>query len=226
MKILLVEDEFEIANFLIRGLKNEGHETIHITDGKEALDAILNRNFDLVILDLMLPSMHGADIVKEARMQQKTVPIIVLTIIQDTESKTKLFNLGVDDYLVKPFSFVELVARIGSVTRRANHPAKEEPQEIVVNDIKIIPKMRAALRNNKPIKLRLKEYELLKYLMEHPNEVINRDTLVEKIWDYNARILSNTVDSHVSVLRKKINKGFKNKMIETIHGVGYILRQE
>ena len=225
MKILLVEDEVDIANFLIRGLKYEGHTIDHVLDGKRALEKILRDSYDVVILDLLLPSMDGERVVKEVRKEKNTTPIIVLTAVQDTETKIRLLNSGADDFLVKPFSFVELIARIKSVARRTK-PKGIKPEELVVQNLVLIPSKRLVTRGGKKIKLRLKEFELLEYLMRHVNEVVSRNTLIEKVWDYNAQIFSNTVDSHISLIRKKINRGFKEKMLETIHGVGYILRDE
>ena len=226
MKILVVEDEFDIANFLIRGLRSEGNVVEHVNGGKEAFNAILNGDFEVVILDILLPDISGEEVLKEVRMKKNDTPVIVLTVIQDTESKIRLLNLGADDYLVKPFSFVELYARIKSISRRFGKKNQNKGEEIVVGDLKIISNRRAMYRGNKLIKLRLKEYELLKYLMTHPDEVIARNTLTEKVWDYNARIFSNTVDSHISLLRKKINEGFDKKIIDTIHGIGFMLRSD
>jgi DNA-binding response OmpR family regulator len=222
MKLLLVEDESEIANFLIRGLKYEGYKVEHLTDGKEAYSRILQNHFDIIVLDLRLPNMNGEEILKKARAQKITTPVIVLTAIDDTEVKTKLLNAGADDYLAKPFSFVELIARIKAILRRSGSRV-ENVEEVTVGDLKLTPSMHMVTRGGKKIKLRLKEYALLEYLMRNPNKIVTRNTLLENVWDYNARIFSNTIDSHVSSLRKKVNEGFKEKLIETIHGVGYIL---
>jgi len=222
MKLLLVEDESEIANFLIRGLKYEGYKVEHLTDGKEAYSRILQNHFDIIVLDLRLPNMNGEEILKKARAQKITTPVIVLTAIDDTEVKTKLLNAGADDYLAKPFSFVELIARIKAILRRSGSRV-ENVEEVNVGDLKLIPSMHMVTRGGKKIKLRLKEYALLEYLMRNPNKIVTRNTLLENVWDYNARIFSNTIDSHVSSLRKKVNEGFKEKLIETVHGVGYIL---
>jgi DNA-binding response OmpR family regulator len=222
MRLLLIEDENEIANFLIRGLKYEGYKVEHMTDGKEAYSHILQNHFDLIILDLRLPGMSGAEILKKARAQKISTPVIVLTGIDDMGTRTELLNSGADDYLVKPFSFTELAARIKAVLRRSVGRA-EHTEELVVKDLKLIPSMHMVTRKGKKIKLRLKEYALLEYLMRNPNKIVTRNTLLENIWDYNARIFSNTIDSHISSLRKKINERFKEKLVETIHGVGYIL---
>lgn len=222
MRILLIEDESEIANFLIRGLKYEGYKVEHMADGKEAYGHILQNHFDLIILDLRLPGMSGAEILKKARAQKINTPVIVLTGIDDMETRTELLNSGADDYLVKPFSFTELIARIKAVLRRSASRV-EHTEELVVKDLRLIPSMHMVTRKGKKIKLRLKEYALLEYLMRNPNKIVTRNTLLENIWDYNARIFSNTIDSHISSLRKKINERFKEKLVETIHGVGYIL---
>ncbi|MDH5597298.1 MAG: response regulator transcription factor [Candidatus Peregrinibacteria bacterium] len=222
MKILLIEDEIELANFLIRGFKYEGYHVDHLMDGEGMADYLNRNNWDVIILDLILPSKGGESILKEMRMRKDTTPVIVLTAIDDIETKTKILNLGADDYLVKPFSFVELVARIKSILRRS--AGAQKTAELTVGDLCLNPDMRLVKRGQKSIKLRLKEYVLLEYFMQNPDKVINRNTLIESVWDYNARLLSNTVDSHISLLRKKINHGFKEKLIETIHGVGYILR--
>jgi len=223
MKILLVEDEIEIANFLIRGLKYEGYKIDHVTTGEEGVSAIFKKSYDIVILDIVLPSMSGEEVLKKIRRQKKSIPIIILTAVGNVGTKTKLLNAGADDYLVKPFSFVELIARIKSILRRSKGHT-QQLEELIVGDLKLVPNMRMVTRKDKPIKLRLKEYALLEYLMRNPDKVISRNTLIENVWDYNAHLFSNTVDSHISLLRRKINKGFKEELIETIHGIGYILR--
>lgn len=223
MKILIVEDHVEIAEFLIQNLQDEGFETEHVSDGKQAVDHILSHTYDLVILDLLLPSLHGKDVLKAVRTQQNEVPVIVLSSINEVESKVNLLNIGADDYLVKPFSFVELHIRIRSVLRRAQH--KKGENEIQFGDLKVFPEMRAAYCAGETLKLCLKEYDLLEYFMLHPNQVISRNTLIEKVWDYNISINSNTVDSHVSLLRKKIKKYSSNDPLKTVRGVGYMLTE-
>lgn len=225
MKILLVEDEIDIANFLTRGLRYEGFEVFHAKNGDECLKMIKKDDYDVVVLDLLLPGMNGEEVVKEVRKDQNTVPVIVLTAINDTETKIRLLNAGADDFLVKPFSFVELNARIKSVLRRSN-PHEAANEELKLKDLVLIPGKRLVIRGGKRINLRSKEFSLLAYMMRQRNKVISRNTLVEQVWDYNAKIKSNTVDSHVSLLRKKINDGFDEELIETLHGIGYILRDE
>ena len=225
MKILVIEDDKEIANFLKRGFRTYRYEITHVNDGEEAFKITQKEKFDCIILDLLLPKTSGVKVLEEIRKKDSLTPIIILSAISDTTTKIELLNNGADDYIEKPFSFAELHARIKSVLRRLNPPAKpEEEEELVVENLKLIPSMRLVTRKGKTIKLRLKEYAMLEYFMRHPNQIIERGTLVENVWDYNAKIYSNTVDSHVSLLRKKINSGFKEKLIDTIHGIGYILR--
>ncbi len=225
MKLLLVEDELELANFLIRGLKYEGYSIDHVNNGLEAEECLQKKKYDLVILDLILPSISGEKILENMRLNKDITPVIVLTAVNDIDVKTNLLNMGADDYLIKPFSFVELIARIKSIHRRSQG-VKQQTQEVKVGKLVLSPAMRMAYKNGKPIKLRLKEYALLEYFMQNPDKVINRSTLIEKIWDYNAKLFSNTVDSHISLLRKKINTENKEPIIETVHGIGYIMRSD
>lgn len=225
MKLLLIEDEMELASFLLRSFKNEGYHADHLTDGIGVLDYLKKHKYDVLILDLLLPSVSGEKVLREMRLNKNIMPVIVLTAVDDVETKTKILNMGADDYLVKPFSFVELIARIKSVNRRSQGN-NQKAQQLKVGDLLLDPEMRMVSRGGKAIKLRLKEYILLEYFMQNADRVVNRNTLIEKIWDYDARLFSNTVDAHISSLRKKINVGFDYKLIETVHGVGYILRSK
>lgn len=225
MKILIVEDEISVANLIMRGLKQEGHLVEHIPDGKEGLYKILDNRYDAVVLDLLLPAVNGEDILKEIRRKKNTTPIIVLTAVTDTETKIRLLNMGADDFLEKPFSFLELATRIKSVVRRSQGE-KPKIDKLQVRDLTLIPSKRLVMRGENKINLRLKEFDLLEYFMLHTDKIISRNTLVEKVWDYNAQIFSNTVDSHISLLRKKVNQGGDKELIETIHGIGYVMRSE
>ena len=181
MKLLLIEDEIEIANFLIRGLKYEGYKIDHTVEGKDALNKIAQDTYDIIILDLRLPDISGEEVLKKIRNQKNITPVIVLTAMGDMEIKTKLLNSGADDYLVKPFSFAELLARIKALLRRSKN--RVEPSEtLAVGDLKLIPNMRMVKRGNKEIKLRLKEYSLLEYLMRNPDTVVTRNILLENVF--------------------------------------------
>ncbi|MBN1258908.1 response regulator transcription factor [Candidatus Peregrinibacteria bacterium] len=225
MKILLVEDDLRLAQLLTRNFKREGIEVRHETDGREALKILLNSSFDFVILDLILPGMRGEELLQEVRKKNKNVPIIILSAVEHCESRIRLFNLGADDYVTKPFHFDELMARVQSVLRRSS-PEKQKHEEIVVGGLKIIPKMRLVYFQKKIVNLRPKEYSLLLYLARRPNQIVSRNMLIEQIWGYDAHPLSNMVDSHISILRKKIKIRPNQNLIRTVQGVGYLLETD
>ncbi|QQR83960.1 response regulator transcription factor [Candidatus Peregrinibacteria bacterium] len=221
MKILLVEDEQDIARFLIRGLELENYLVTHVTNGKGALYLLGQQSFDLAIIDLMLPIVDGEELISLMRRKGYAIPVLVLTALHQIDVKVRLLNNGADDFLTKPFSFVELVARIQNLTKRnIGSPA----DYLVVKDLVMHPKKYVVKKGAKTVKLRMREFALLEYMMRHKNQLITRNTLIEQVWDYNAHIFSNTVDSHMSQLRKKIGDCPKDPIIETIHGMGYILR--
>lgn len=224
MKILLVEDEQKLASALAKGLGLEGYTVDTIPDGKKALTRIsLHRSdYDLIILDLMLPSMDGLEICKQVRAMDITTPILVLTARNETDTKVQLLLSGADDYLVKPFSFAELVARVRALLRRPNESL---PQSLKVGDIELNPVERRVTREGKEIPLTLKEFGLLEYFMRHPNQVVNREDLLNHLWDFNYVGFSNVVDVHVKNLRRKLDKGGGSGSLETVRGIGYRLAE-
>lgn len=224
MNIFLVEDDHELAQFLIKGFQGEGHQVTHAATGQEALDKIDENLHSVIVLDLILPDLNGAEVLSQYKDRGIDLPVIVLTALSDLDSKVKLLNMGADDYLSKPFSFVELNVRINALLRRGKKTKDTSQSDIVIKDICIKPKTRSVSKAGKEIKLRMKEYDLLHYLVKHADQVIPRSTLIERVWDYDSRVISNTVDSHVSILRKKLDLKKEDKLIETVHGIGYILR--
>ena len=224
MKILLVEDEQKLAQAIARGLGLEGYTVDTIADGKKALTRIsLQRSdYDLIILDLMLPSLDGHEIAKQVRAMNITTPILVLTARNETETKVQLLQSGADDYLVKPFSFAELVARIRALLRR---PTESLPETLKVGEVELNPGERRAYRNGKEIPLTLKEFGLLEYFMRHPNQVINREDLLNHLWDFNYAGFSNVVDVHVKNLRRKLDGKDGDSVLETVRGIGYRLAE-
>ncbi|MBI4093706.1 response regulator transcription factor [Candidatus Kaiserbacteria bacterium] len=223
MKILLIEDEQKLADALKRGLELQGYTVDIVSDGKKALTrASLHRSdYDLVILDLMLPSMDGYEICKEMRERNITVPILVLTARAETDTKVKLLLSGADDYLVKPFSFAELSARLRALMRR---PSESLPEVLKTDDIDLDPATRKVTREGREIPLTLKEFGLLEYFMRHPNQVVNREDLLNHLWDFNYVGFSNVVDVHVKNLRRKLDGKDPEGVLETVRGIGYRLR--
>ena len=223
MKILLVEDEQKLADALAKGLAHEGYTADIVGDGKKALTRIsLHRNdYDLMILDLMLPSMDGLEICRQVREMNITIPILILTARAETDTKVKLLLSGADDYLVKPFSFAELNARIQALLRRPNETL---PETLKVRDIELNPSQRKVMREGKEVPLTLKEYGLLEYFMRHPNQVVNREDLLNHLWDFNYVGFSNVVDVHVKNLRRKLSSD-GGDVLETVRGVGYRLAE-
>jgi DNA-binding response OmpR family regulator len=220
MKILLVEDEEKLAAALGKGLEHEGYAVDIIPDGKKALTRIsLHRNdYDLIILDLMLPSMDGHEICKQVRAWNITIPILVLTARAETDTKVELLLSGADDYLVKPFSFAELTARVRALLRR---PTESLPETLRIGDLELNSSQRRVLRNGEEIPLTLKEFGLLEYFMRHPNQVVNREDLLSHLWDFNYAGFSNVVDVHVKNLRRKLGEGNPGAVLETVRGIGY-----
>ncbi len=220
MKILLVEDEEKLASALTKGLEHEGYAIDAISDGKKALTRIsLHRNdYDLIILDLMLPSMDGHEICKQVRAWNITIPILVLTARAETDTKVELLLSGADDYLVKPFSFAELTARVRALLRR---PTESLPETLKVGDLELNSAERRVTRSGEEIPLTLKEFGLLEYFMRHPNQVVNREDLLSHLWDFNYAGFSNVVDVHVKNLRRKLGEGNPGAVLETVRGIGY-----
>lgn len=223
MKILLVEDEKQLADALARGLTQKGYAVDIVEDGEKALTRIsLHReDYDLVILDLMLPKKDGLEVCKAARELGVTVPILILTARTETERKVELLLAGTDDYMIKPFSLDELTARIHALMRR---PSESKPETLTVGNIELNVQERRVTRNGKDIPLTLKEFGLLEYFMRRPNQVVNRENLLANLWDFNYVSFSNVVDVHVKNLRRKLDDGSGLAVLETVRGIGYRLR--
>lgn len=224
MRILLVEDEVNLAKALVQGLTKKGYAVDTIADGDKAMKRIsLNHmDYDIVVLDLMLPGMDGLAICNKMRESGITTPILILTARNEMDTKVNLLLNGADDYLVKPFSFEELCARIAALLRRPNEAL---PAQIAVGDITIDSSKHVVTKAGKAVSLTLKEFVLLEYFMRHPGVVINREELLTHLWDFNYSSFSNVVDVHVKNLRKKLGLGKGPIVLETVRGVGYRLTQ-
>ncbi len=222
MRILVVEDEKKLADVLADGLEKKGFAVDTLSDGQEALSRLsLHRaDYDLVILDLMIPTLSGAEVCRQARAKEITTPILILTARSEVETKVDLLLSGADDYLVKPFSFDELLARIHALSRR---PHETKPAILTVGDIELDPGAHTVKRGGEPIELTLKEFMLLEYFMRHPNEVVNREDLLTHLWDFNYESFSNVIDVHVKNLRRKLSASGSGDVLETVRGIGYRL---
>jgi DNA-binding response OmpR family regulator len=218
MKILIVEDEHLIANALKKGLEQE-HYTVDLAfDGLEGYDLASSGDYDIILLDLMLPKMDGLEICRQLRSQQIHVPILMLTAKSQIEDKVKGLNCGADDYLTKPFAFEELLARIRALARRPQTAATEI---LTVGDLSLNLSTYEVIRQKKTISLSSKEYSLLECLMRHANKILTKDQLIQHVWSYESDILPNTVEVYIRNLRQKIDKNYKVKLIKTIRGFGY-----
>lgn len=223
MRILIVEDEEKLAKALKKGLETEGYAVDYILDGEAGQRRIelSHKDYDLVVLDLMLPKKDGFEICKNVRALGITLPILVLTARDATDDKVSALDIGADDYLVKPFSFEELNARIRALLRR---PEQSLPTELVAKDLILNATTRKVYRKNKEIELTLKEFGLLEYLMRHANQVLTREQILDHLWDFAFDSFSNIVDVHMKNLRKKIDYGHSEQLLETIRGVGYKIK--
>ena len=220
-KIILVEDEINIASFIERGLREFGHEVSVVYDGNTGWELLQNESFDLLILDIIMPGMNGLELCRMYRQRfGYHSPVVMLTALGTTDDIVKGLDAGADDYLVKPFSFQELEARIKALLRRS----KEVPvQQLVCGDLILDCTLRRARRGNMDIDLTVKEYRLLEYFLLHQRAVLSRLTLLRDVWDKNFDTNTNVVDVYVNYLRAKIDKGFEDKLIHTVVGVGYMM---
>jgi heavy metal response regulator len=220
MRILLVEDEPQIADFIARGLSENGHSVDIARDGEEALEWPSAADFDIIILDVMLPSIDGIEVCRTLRGQGLRTPILMLTARDAVEDRVRGLDSGADDYLIKPFAFAELLARVRALSRR--EPALLGTK-LEVSDLVMDTATRHVTRAGAELELTAKEFALLEYLMRHPNQVLSRTVIAEHVWNYDFDNVTNVIDVHVKNLRKKIDEGFEGKLIQTVRGAGYRL---
>lgn len=228
MKILIVEDEQNISSFIERGLNICGYETEVCNDGLQAWEKLQTLVFDLIIVDIMMPYMSGLELSRAYRQRfGYTTPIIMLTALSTVEDIVKGLNVGADDYITKPFKFAELEVRIKALLRRSNvNTEKYNNETLQLADLKLDIKTKQATRNGDTINLTAKEYLLLEYFMKNPNRVLSRQTLLENVWDINFNTNTNIVDVYVNYIRNKIQPEGTTKLIHTVVGLGYILKEE
>src|SRR5437016_3455400 len=220
MRILLIEDEKKTAAYLAKGLGEEGFQVTTAADGEAGLDLALAKTFDLFIIDVMLPKRDGWSIVATLKRKDVRTPILLLTARDSVEDRVKGLELGADDYLVKPFAFSELLARIRSVLRRGPN---RESDELTIGELQIDFRKHKAHRAGKRLDLTPKEFALLSLLARHAGEVLSRTLIAEQVWDMNFDSETNVVDVHVRRLRSKVDDPYEKKLIHTVRGVGYVL---
>jgi DNA-binding response OmpR family regulator len=225
LKILVVEDELKIARFLELELKYEGYEVALTHDGRAGLERAKEENFDLILLDLMLPIMSGIEVCRRLRQAGLKTPIIMLTAKDDVSDKVMGLDMGADDYMTKPFAIEELLARIRVALKRQNND-EVETSKIVYKGLVINDQNRQVTYKDEAIELTKKEYELLKYLLENKNIALNREKILERVWGYDYYGDTNVIDVYVRYLRSKIDQRYGVEIIKTVRGVGYIIYDE
>ncbi|MBN1218586.1 MAG: response regulator transcription factor [Anaerolineae bacterium] len=222
-KVLVVEDELSIAKFISRGLQREGYTVLTADDGETGLNTAFSELPDLIILDVMLPDIDGLTVCRRLRDAEMQTPILMLTAKDAIPDRVAGLEAGADDYLVKPFAFEELLARLRALGRRKAPIETSAP--LTFNDLTLNPSTRMAQRGERNIELTAKEYELLELFMRHPNQVLTRDQIYERIWGYDFGGESNIIEVYIRYLRSKLEAGGEPRLLHTIRGVGYALRE-
>ena len=223
MKLLVVEDEPNLLSVVRKGLSEKNHDVSAALDGTTALQMIEGNNFDVIILDVMLPDINGIEICRRVRAAGNFVPILMLTALASSENIVTGLNAGADDYLPKPFRFAELEARINALARRAGQELKSA-EIIKIDDLQIDRRAKTVSRGGNEIFLTAKEFRLLYYLAKNPGVTLSREKILDNVWNINFDMNTNVVDVYINYLRNKIDKPFENKLIHTIKGLGYVLK--
>ncbi len=223
MKILLAEDEKDLNNIITKFLKKNSYSVDSVFDGKEALEYIRYGEYDLIVLDIMMPEIDGFEVVKRMREEKNGTPVLILTARDTGEDKVKGLDLGADDYIVKPFDFNEFLARIRAVVRRKYGNISNK---IVIGDLVLDISDKSVVRGGKKVDLTGKEYEILEYLMQSKNRILSRDQIKEHVWDYGYEGDSNIIDVLIKNIRKKLDTGDGKQIIYTKRGLGYIIKED
>jgi two-component system OmpR family response regulator len=223
LRILLIEDDDESADYVANGLREEGHLIVPVRTGAEGLICALGNDFDLLIVDRMIPGLDGLNLVKSLRAAGHHTPVLFLTALGGVEDRVSGLNAGGDDYLVKPFAFSELVARVAALGRRPLRTAAVETK-LRVLDLELDLLSRTVRRRGELIELQPREFRLLEYLMRHAGQVVTRTMLLDHVWDIHFDPRTNVVETHISRLRSKVDKGFEQELIHTVRGSGYCVR--
>lgn len=223
VKILLIEDDSQTAEYIAKGLREHGHVVDKADNGRDGLYLATGETYDVMIVDRNLPKMDGLSLVKAARASGTRTPVLFLTTMGGVDDRVAGLEAGADDYLVKPFAFAELLARVSALARR---PPIVTTTALRVGDLEIDLLTRAVTRSGKRLELLAQEFKILEYLMRHAGEVVTRTMLLEKVWDFHFDPKTNIVETHISRLRAKIDKGFEKPLLHTVRGAGYVIRAE
>ena len=222
MRLLIVEDDLKIADFISKGLKEAGFAVDRAADGEDGLHLALTETYDAAVIDIMLPKMDGLSLIEKIRQQKNNTPVIILSAKRSLDDRVRGLQTGGDDYLTKPFSFSELLARVQALIRRSS--GVSEPTSLSVGCLTMDLLTREILRDGEKIELQPREFSLLEYLMRNAERVITKTMILEHVWDYSFDPQTNVVDVLVSRLRSKVDRDFEKKMISTVRGVGYVLK--
>jgi len=221
MRLLIIEDDHEVSAYIAKGLKEAGHQADVADNGKDGLFLATTEQYDVLIVDRMLPELDGLSIIKALRALDKPVPILILSALGDVDDRVDGLRSGGDDYLVKPFAFSELQARVEVLGRR--QAPQQQTTQLSAGDLVLDLMSRKVTRGGKVIELQTREFNLLEYLLRHQNQIVTRTMLLESVWDYHFDPQTNVIDVHISRLRSKIDKGFDKTIIQTVRGSGYII---
>jgi len=224
MRMLLVEDDSQVASFILQGLREEGFAVDHAAEGEEGLHMALSEPYDAAIIDVMLPGIDGLTLIESLRKKGRKVPVLILSAKRAVDDRVRGLQSGGDDYLVKPFAFTELLARIQALIRRSS--GITEPTSLRYSDLSMNLLSREVRRGDKIIDLQPREYSLLEYLLRNAGRVVSKTMIIEHVWDYNFDPQTNVVEVRVSKLREKVDRNFPEKLIHTIRGVGYVLKED
>ena len=225
MRILVIEDDQETADYLRKGLAESGHVADHSATGPDGLAQALNGRYDALIIDRMLPGMDGLSVIRVLREEKVTTPVLILSALGQVSDRVRGLRAGGDDYLVKPFAFSELLARLEALARRAGSESEMEAQtQLRAGDLEMDLLRRTVVRAGRAIELQPREFRLLEFLMRHAGQVVTRTMLLEGVWDYHFDPQTNVIDVHISRLRAKIDKGHDEALLQTVRGAGYCLR--
>ena len=225
MRSLVVEDDKDVANFIVKGLKEAGHVVEHADNGRDGLFMAASETFDAIVLDRMLPGgVDGLRLLETLRSQNNTTPVMFLSALAQVDDRVRGLKAGGDDYMTKPFAFAELLARVEALTRRGK--SEGPTTKLVVGDLEVELLSRGVRRAGQKIDLQPREFRLLEFLMRHAGQVVTRTMLLEGVWDYHFDPQTNVIDVHVSRLRQKVDKPFASPLIHTVRNAGYMLRVE